>query len=228
VRAVLDLRPLPDAVLVSGDLVNHPGAREYERVRELLAPLRMPVFVMAGNHDDRDGLREYFALSDGSTGTVGTPFHYSVTVGELRLIVCDSTIPGHEEGAFDEPRRAWLKDQLAAAAPETPTIVAMHHPPMLTGMPAFDEIGLPEADRLALGELLSVTPNAHRVIAGHVHRAIFGTVGGCGVVVCPSTHLQAPLEIGATELHLLPEPPGFALHSRVDGGIASHIQPISA
>jgi 3',5'-cyclic AMP phosphodiesterase CpdA len=187
----------------------------------------MPVFVMAGNHDDRDGLREYFALGESSTGAVGTPFHYSVSVGELRLVVCDSTIPGHEEGAFDAERRNCLKDELAAAS-ETPTIVAMHHPPLLTGMPAFDEIGLPEADRLALGELLAASPNVLRVVAGHIHRAVFGTAGGCGVVVCPSTHLQAPLEIGTTELRLVREPPAFALHSRVDGGIASHIQPISA
>jgi 3',5'-cyclic-AMP phosphodiesterase len=212
---------------VSGDLVNHPGAREYQRVRELLAPLQMPVFVIAGNHDDRDALREYFALTEGSTGTVGAPLAYSVSIGDLRLLACDSTIPGQEEGAFDEERRSWLKAELAAAA-ETPTIVAMHHPPLLTGMPAFDEIGLPEVDRIALGELLAGAPNVLRVVAGHIHRAVFSTAGGCGVVVCPSTHLQAPLEIGTTELHLVPEPPGFALHSRVDGGIASHIQPISA
>jgi Icc protein len=225
VRAVLELRQRPNAVLVSGDLVNSPGGREYERVRELLAPLRMPVYVMAGNHDDRDALREYFALGMGSTGTVGAPFRYSVRCGELRLVVCDSTLPGNEEGMLDAERRHWLSTELATE-PARPTIVAMHHPPMLTGMPAFDEIGLPEIDRLALGGLLAAHPQVVRVIAGHVHRTIFGTLGGCGVVVCPSTHLQAPLEIGATELNLVPEPPGFAVHATVDGGVASHIQPI--
>jgi 3',5'-cyclic AMP phosphodiesterase CpdA len=225
VRAVLDLKLPPDAVVLSGDLVNDPGARQYERVRELLGPLPMPVYVMAGNHDDRDALREYFALADGSTGAVGAPFHYSVRVGDVRLIVCDSTIPGHEEGSYDTERRAWLEAELAAD-PATPTIVAMHHPPLLTGMPAFDEIGLPELDRLALGELLAAHPHVVRVVAGHVHRAIFGTAGGCGVVVCPSTYLQAPLEIGTTELHLVREPPGFAAHSTVDGGLASYIQRI--
>ena len=222
---MLDLKPQPDAVLVSGDLVNDPGAREYERVRELLAPLTMPVYVMAGNHDDRDALREYFALADAPTGAAGSPFRYTVRVGKLRLVVCDSTIPGREEGILDAERRVWLEAELAAD-PAAPTVVAMHHPPLLTGMPAFDEIGLPEVDRLALGDQLAAHPQVVRVVSGHVHRAIFGTAGGCGVVVCPSTHLQAPLEIGATELHLVPEPPGFAVHSTVDGGLASHIQPI--
>jgi 3',5'-cyclic-AMP phosphodiesterase len=225
VRGVLDLRPRPDAVLVSGDLVNTAGARQYERVRELLAPLPMPVYVMAGNHDDRDALREYFALAGGSTGAVGRPFRYSLRVGGLRLIVCDSTIPGHEEGSFDAERREWLARELSAD-PETPTIVALHHPPLLTGMPAFDEIGLPESDRLALGGLLAESPQVVRVVCGHIHRAIFDTVGGRGVVVCPSTHLQSALEIGTTELRLTTEPPGFAVHASTDAGLASYIQPI--
>jgi 3',5'-cyclic-AMP phosphodiesterase len=225
VRSVLDLNPAPTAVLVSGDLVVHAGAREYERVRELLAPLPMPVYVLAGNHDDRDALREYFALANGSTGGVGEPFRYTARVGELRLIVCDSTMPGHEEGLMDVERRVWLEGELATE-PAIPTIVAMHHPPLLTGMPAFDAIGLPEVERLAIGDLVDAHPQVMRVVAGHVHRAIFGTVGRCGVVVCPSTHLQAPLEIGTTELSLVHERPAFALHSAVDGGVASHIQPI--
>ena len=48
VRTVLELTPLPDAVLVSGDLAEHGTAAEYERVRELLSPLPMPVHVMPG------------------------------------------------------------------------------------------------------------------------------------------------------------------------------------
>jgi Icc protein len=50
----------PQAVVVSGDLANSAATGEYERLRELLEPLPMPVHVLAGNHDDRDALREHF------------------------------------------------------------------------------------------------------------------------------------------------------------------------
>ena len=213
-------------MLVSGDLVNDPGARQYERVRELLAPLPMPVYVIAGNHDDRDALREYFALADDSTGAAGEPFQYSTRVGELRLTVCDSTIPGREEGRFDAARRHWLATELASE-PATRTVVAVHHPPLLTSFPAFDEIGLPDEDRIAFGDLLATNAQVAKVVTGHVHRAIFDVVGGCGVVVCPSTYLQAPLEIGMTEIHLAPDPPAFAVHATVETGVVSHIQPIA-
>ena len=223
--AVLALTRRPDAVIVTGDLVTDPGWREYDRVRELLGPLPMPVYVLAGNHDDRDALREYFVLSEGSTGAAGEPLRYSARIGDVRLVVCDTTIPGREEGQFDLERRHWLAAELAAE-PETPTIVALHHPPVLTAMPAFDEICLPETDRLALGDLLATCPHVIRVIAGHIHRAFFETIAGVGVVVCPSTYLQAPLEIGTTEIYLVREPPAFEVHVTVNGGLVSHIQPI--
>ena len=227
VEQVKRMKPGPRAVIVTGDLVTDPSAATYERVRELLAPLSPPVFVIAGNHDDRNALREYFALAGRDTGSVGAPFQYSVEVGDLRVVVCDSTIPGHEEGSFDRERRAWLATELAVA-PEAPTIVAIHHPPVPTSFPAFDEIGLPEADRAGLAELLTINPQVRRVICGHVHRALFQVLAGCGVAVCPSTWLQAPLEIGMTEIHLNPEPPAFMVHATTDGGVISHVQPISA
>ena len=71
VAAVLDLRPAPDAVLVSGDLGERGEPAEYALARELLAPLPMPVHVLAGNHDDHEALSEAF----------GTPVRYTTRVG---------------------------------------------------------------------------------------------------------------------------------------------------
>jgi hypothetical protein len=164
----------------------------------------------------------------GSTGSVGEPFQYAAEVRGLRLIACDTILPGHEEGSFDAPRRAWLEAQLAAA-PATPTIVAMHHAPLVIGHHAFDAIGLPELHRLALGELLARSPQVRRVIGGHFHSAIFDTLGGCGVIACPSTHLQVALEIGAEEIRLAPAPPAFMLHALLETGeLVSHLRAVPA
>jgi 3',5'-cyclic AMP phosphodiesterase CpdA len=225
VRAVLALRPLPDAVLVSGDLVQHGDPQAYARVRELLAPLPMAVHVLPGNHDDRDAMRACFDEA-GAAGAPGGPFRYAVRCGDARLIACDTTQPGRVDGRLDAEALAWLDEQLAAE-PAAPAIVAMHHAPLLTGITAFDDLGLPAADRAALGELLARRPQARRVVAGHVHRAVAGVLGGCAVVACPSTDLQARLEIGADELVLEPAPAAFALHVVLDDGeVLSHVQPI--
>ena len=55
------LRPQPDVLLITGDLVNQARAEEYVHLRELLSPIRIPTFVIPGNHDDRDNLRAAFA-----------------------------------------------------------------------------------------------------------------------------------------------------------------------
>lgn len=204
VRAVLALDPLPDAVVVTGDLADGARPEEYARVRELLEPLPMPVHVLPGNHDDP-------AVAEGD---------WVVRAGELRLIGCDTTIPGRDDGELDLD---WLAARLVEDR-ATPTIVAMHHPPILTGIGGLDAIGL--TNRAALGALLERSPQVRRVIAGHVHRGAFGVVGGCGVVACPSTNLQAKLEIGTEGFTIVREPPAFAVHVLLDGELVSHLQPV--
>jgi 3',5'-cyclic-AMP phosphodiesterase len=224
VEAVLRLDPLPDAVLVSGDLTNLSDARSYERVRELLAPLSMPVHVLPGNHDDREALRAWFT-DDPVAGASDDPFQYALRCGVLRLVVCDTTVPGRDDGRLDAGALAWLSGALAAE-PDVPTIVAMHHAPLLTGIAAMDALGLPEADREALGSVLARFPCVRRVVSGHVHRGCFGVLGGCPVFACPSTHLQVRLS-GGPELELEAAPPSFALHVVLAGGeVVTLVQPV--
>jgi Icc protein len=218
VRAVSALRPAPLAVVVTGDVAETGAAREYERARELLGPLRMPVHAIPGNHDDADALRAHF----GSSGGHG----YAVRVGGVRLVACDSTRPGRDDGSLGGDRLAWLGAELAAE-PGTPTVVAMHHPPLLTGIPGLDVLGLPEGDRYALAAVLRANPQVRRVVAGHVHRAAFSTLGACGVVACPATYLEARLEIGRTSLDLVHASPSFALHVTLGDECTSHVQGIT-
>jgi 3',5'-cyclic-AMP phosphodiesterase len=98
--------------------------------------------VLPGNHDDRRALHRHF----GGPGAAGEPVQHSVDLGPLRLVVLDTTRPGEDPGALDAERLDWLDAELAAA-PRLPTLLAMHHPPLVTGVPAWDELGLPVADR---------------------------------------------------------------------------------
>jgi 3',5'-cyclic-AMP phosphodiesterase len=214
-------QPRPDAVLVSGDLADHGADAEYEQVRELLAPLQAPVYVLPGNHDDRRGLHRHF----GVPGADGEPVQYSVDLGPLRLVVLDTTRPGEDHGALDAERLEWLDAELAAAQ-RLPTLVAMHHAPVTTGIPVWDDVGLPAADRQALAEVVARHPQVRRLVSGHVHRVITGSLGGCAVLTVPSTYVQAKLAIGSNELQLADEPAGFALHVVADGELVSHLQPV--
>jgi 3',5'-cyclic-AMP phosphodiesterase len=221
VESVRSMRSQPDAVLVSGDLSDNATDAEYEQVRELLAPLRAPLYVLPGNHDDRRALHRHF----GVPGADGDPVQYSVDLGPLRLVVLDTTRPGEDPGALDAERLGWLDDVLAAA-PQVPTLLAMHHPPLVTGVPALDDFGLPAADRQALGEVVERHQQVRRLVAGHVHRTMTGEFAGRAVLTVPSTYVQARLNFGSEEDEWAAEPTGFALHAMLDGELISHVQPV--
>lgn len=221
VASVRALVPNPDAVLISGDLADHAADGEYEQVLELLAPLEAPLYVLPGNHDDRLALRRHFGVPEAD----GRPMQYAADLGPLRLVVLDSTRVGEVRGELDADRLAWLEATLAAA-PGIPTLLALHHPPLATGIPGFDKDGLPPADRQALGKVVEAHPQVRRIVAGHHHRTISATLGGRSVLAVPSTYVQAQLEFGAEEVELSAEPSGFAVHALVDGELVSHVQPV--
>jgi 3',5'-cyclic AMP phosphodiesterase CpdA len=211
--------PGPDAVLVSGDLTEHATDEEYERVRELLEPLAAPIHVLPGNHDDRAALRRHFELS----GAGGEPVQEAIDLGPLRLVVLDSTRAGEDGGELDGERLAWLEATLAADAGR-PTVLALHHPPLVTGVPAWDELLFPPSDRLGLAAVVEAHPQVRRIVAGHLHRAIAGTLGGRSVLVAPSTYVQFEPDFAAATLLLSSERPGYAVHTLVQGELASFVR----
>lgn len=211
----------PDAVLLSGDLAENAADEEYEQLRELLEPLDVPVYVLPGNHDDRRSLHRHFGVPGGD----GEPVLYSADLGELRLVVLDATIPGEDAGALGVPQLEWLDADLASAQ-DTLTLIAMHHPPFITGMRPLDELGIPAADRRALGHVLERHGQVRRIVAGHFHRAMTGDLAGRPVMTVPSTYVQFRLNFVAQEIEFAPVPAGFAVHAIVDGELISHIEPV--
>jgi Icc protein len=228
VAAVNKLDPGPDAILVSGDLANTPLTSEYELFRDLTEPLMAPAHVIGGNHDDLALVHEHFPIEGGAGEG---DYRWTAEVGDLRLVACDSNVAGSDAGAFGPERLAWLESLLDEDV-ETPTIVAMHHPPVDIGIDALDEIRIPDPDASALAQSLSLRPHVVRLVCGHVHRAATALLpGACPVFTCPSIYMAAPLEIGVggepSTLVLVPEPPAFAIHALLlGGGLVSHVQPV--
>ncbi len=218
VDAVRALEPKPDAVLLTGDLADHAADAEYERLREVVALLGLPLYALPGNHDDRAALRRHF----GTPGAGSEPVQYAVDLGPFRLVVLDSTRPGEDGGELDADRLVWLEEALADAS-ETPTVLALHHPPLTTGIAAMDEIGLPPTDQRALGAVLDRHPQVRRIVAGHLHLSISADLGGRIVLVAPSTYVQAALDFGAETIEFSAGPPGFVVHAFVDGRLTSYV-----
>lgn len=221
VASVLAAAYGPDALLISGDLVDHGSAETYAHLRQLLAPLSCPIYLMAGNHDERVALRQ--ALPECCpSGELPAFLQYAVDIGGLRLIALDTVVPDAPHGELCEERLAWLERRLSEA-PQRPTVVAMHHPPFATGIAQMDALGLLKGGP-ELEALLRRHPQVERLLCGHLHRPIQRRFGGTLAMTVPSTAHQIHLDLApeAPALFCL-EPPGYALHLLREGQVLTHL-----
>ncbi|HLI10635.1 MAG TPA: phosphodiesterase [Alphaproteobacteria bacterium] len=215
------LSPQPDLILATGDLVDLGTPDEYAHLRDLLAPLKAPVFIIPGNHDAREPLREAFA-GDGYLPKGGDFLHYTLDLSPVRIVAMDTVAPGHGHGELCDTRIAWLDKQLSDE-PERPTIIIMHHPPFDTGIAHMDKIGLLRGAK-ELGDVIARHPQVERILCGHLHRAIQTRWHGTIASTAPSTAHQVALDLRADgPSAFVMEPPGFQLHRWQPGlGLVSH------
>jgi 3',5'-cyclic-AMP phosphodiesterase len=222
-RGVSALQPRAEALLLSGDLADVPSAAAYAQAHEMLARLGLPIHAIPGNHDDRDMLRARFGPD--SERAAGAAVNFAVNCGPLRVVGCDSTVPGAEAGALGPEQLDWLEQTLALDT-ESPTLLALHHPPVLTGVRSIDAIALAEKDRVALEELVARHPQVQTVACGHAHVAMTTTFASRALLVCPSTDFALRLDLLQDDLPFAfaQQPLGFAVHALVDGRLVSHVQ----
>ena len=220
------LAPRPDLVVISGDLADTPRGEEYDHLRTLLAPLAIPFVAVPGNHDDRGLLRA--ALPDQPYAAATGPLNSLRRVGELDIVLLDSSVPGAPHGELTAATLAWLKATLAASTAR-PALIFLHHPPFVTGITHMDVQNLRNAAEL--GAILRQQPRARLVAAGHVHRATLTTFAGVAATICPAPNHAVALDLDA---RLPPsfrvEPPAFHLHVWFPGdgygSVVTHHVPI--
>lgn len=209
---------VPDLLIATGDLTDHGHADEYRQLAALLAPLSMPVYLLAGNHDDRRALQAAFPGQRHLCGEDGF-VQYTVEDWPLRLVVLDTVVPGRDGGELCARRLQWLERTLAAD--RRPTIVAQHHPPLASGLTAMDAQTLanPHEEAAVIGRHRHV----ERIISGHYHRSFHARFAGTSASVCASTAQQLALDLApGAGLRLTYEPPSFQLHLWTGEALVSH------
>ena len=214
----------PDAVIITGDLTDCGLVAEYTLLNGMIRRhLPMPVHVIPGNHDRREVLLSQMPGVPSAEGFV----QYAVELGPVRLVMLDTVVPGAGHGCLDGGRLEWL-DHTLAQAPDTPTMIGMHHPPFTCGIAHMDAINL--RDAAAFAAVIARHRQVHRIVCGHHHRPVVAQVAQAIASISPSVAHQVELDLdpGAPNAFVL-EPPALQIHCwSAATGFVSHVAMVEA
>jgi 3',5'-cyclic AMP phosphodiesterase CpdA len=219
VAALNAFEPAPDFVVISGDLVDTPKAGEYEHLKHLLERLRLPFAGIPGNHDGRELMRAAFpnapyAMPSGA-------LNQKIEVGEIDLLLLDSSVPGKPHGELEAPTLQWL-DATLASSPTRPALLFLHHPPFVAGIWHMDRQNLQNA--ADLDAIVRRHPRAKIIATGHVHRATLTMFAGVPCTICPAPNHAVDLDLAELRGPSFKiEPPAFHLHTWFGGEPFGHL-----
>jgi len=218
--------PSPDFVVISGDLADTPNAEEYDHLKRLLAPLKLPFAAIPGNHDSREMMRE--AFPNAPYAVPSGALNQKIQVGDLDLLLTDSSVPGKPHGELDAPTLQWLDATLASSS-ERPALLFLHHPPFVAGIWHMDRQNLHNATELA--SIVRRHPRVQIIATGHIHRAALTMFAGVPCTICPAPNHAVDLDLAELRGPSFKiEPPAFHLHTwfpgERSGQLVTHQVPI--
>lgn len=193
-------------VVITGDLTHWGEPEAFEHLASVLAPLRAPLHLLVGNHDNRDVFRTYFPdQSCDPNGFVQSSLRTSAGC----FLFLDTMLEGTHAGHYCADRLAWLLDNMENGSDE-PVFLFMHHPPFDIGIRAMDKLALVQQD--AFREI--VEPHKHRIrhlFFGHVHRPIAGSWLGIPISTVRAMNHQVWFDMDAEDIQGSFEPPAYGV-----------------
>lgn len=213
IERVLAEQERVDLVLATGDLSQDGTDASYQQFRHMTAAIKAPARWLAGNHDEPLPMERAAA---------GTDLLDAVTdIGNWRVVMLDSSIPGSVPGYLDE-RQLQLLEQALADAGERHCLVCLHHQPVSIDCAWMAPIGLRNPE--ALFQRLESFPQVRALLWGHIHQEWDQQRGDLRLLASPSTCVQ--FEPGSDDFKVDEQrPPGYrwlALHDdgRLETGVS--------
>ena len=208
VHYINELNPIPDIVILTGDATDTGSQEAYIHLKELLNHLKVPIYLIPGNHDDREQMRKAFSSS--YMPKIGF-LQYVIDNSSVRIICLDTLVEGKDHGLICPERFCWLEKSLREK-PEKPALIFMHHPPAKTGFKLFDSMlcNVPAQ----FESLIRNTKHLLGIYSGHYHHLCITSYGGKACFIAPSIapihYLAHPNDMHVTALEL--EEPSVTLH----------------
>lgn len=175
-----DARWPPDAIVVTGDIVQDESRAAYQRFRETLEAFDLPVYCIPGNHDDPALMTELLQTP---------PFQLcgDAKLGDWRVVLLSTFQKGDDGGALGHDGLTVLEESLSKY-PDEKVLICMHHQPLPMGSAWLDGVGLRDAREFL--ETIDRHPQVRAVLWGHVHQASDRERNNVRYLSTPSTCFQ--------------------------------------
>lgn len=194
----------PDAIFLTGDFcASEPEQDMFHQLRAQLDLLGVRYYLTAGNHDDREMLRNAFYL-DGH--------NYEPICGLVRVKDQDFLFLDSSPGTVDGDQVKWLSRAITNYPDAN---IVMHHPPVPLGVTFMDKkYPLRQTDELLAALTTDGLPR--RVFCGHFHSGRTVNWKNLEVHLCPPTSFFINPDNEEFEQEMLP--PGYLMLEWVEDG----------
>jgi Icc protein len=207
---------VPDFILLTGDISMDESSQSYERVREIIESINVPIYFLPGNHDCFETMKWVF--KKGSQSNIRHDRSFSA--GNWRIVLLDSVLPQRVEGRLSDEELARLDEELSSHA-DLNALVCLHHNAIPIAKVPEDDKGLENAG--AFFRLLDKHANVRGVLWGHVHGDYNLSREGVPLYASPSTCIQFKVEDQGVSI--APLPPGYRVLSlTANGSIATRVR----
>jgi Icc protein len=169
-----------DLILATGDLVHDGTPAAYRRIFTHLENFGLPVYCLPGNHDEAVTLQR--TLNNGNIKYTEHAHH-----GDWHFIFLDSTI-ADSEGAHLTPETLEMLDTHLQSAPDSHTLVCLHHQPVPMGSRWLDTMAVDNPDDFFA--VIDRHPQIRGILWGHVHQQYDGMHNEVRLMASPSTCVQ--------------------------------------
>lgn len=203
----------PQAIVVTGDLVQEETTAAYHRLAQLVSALPAPSYCLPGNHDDKTLLAECCATSE-------LRWEGFLKLGDWLLVFLDSVRPG-DAGGHVAPSELDRLAVLLAERPEPHHLLLVHHQPVAIESPWLDTMMIDNASELFA--VLDRDPALRGIVFGHIHQSFATQRRGVPIWGTPSTCLQFTPRASSSSYDRLP--PGYRwLELGADGSVTTGVR----
>ena len=169
-----------DLILLTGDLVQVPDEASYSLVRKSIAGISIPIYWLAGNHDDFRQMDECLTFSP-------VVADRAILLSNWQIVLLDSNAPADNGGRLKNSELDHL-DYCLSTFPDHHALICLHHHPVPIMSPWMDAMALENPQDLFA--VLDRYAQVRGVVWGHIHQEFSSHRKRVKLLGTPSTSLQ--------------------------------------